>query len=62
MITTVPNDSPVLLGDALVEHVPRAEAERRADLQRHAHAVEEQAGVELQESTGHGLHDADEWH
>ena len=57
-ITTVPNESPVLLGHALVEHVPRAEPERRADLQRHAQAVEEQAGVELEEATGHGRHDA----
>ena len=52
MITIVPNESPVLVGDALVEDVPRIEAEAGADLQRHAHAVEDQAGVELQRGGG----------
>ena len=39
-----------------MEDVPRVEAEPGADLQRQAHAVEDQAGVELQESSGHGQH------
>ena len=47
---------PGVLGDAFVEHIPRSEAERGAHLQRDAHAVEDETGVELQESTGHGQH------
>src|SRR5207253_3170272 len=38
---------------ALVEHVPGVEAEPGADLQRHARPVEDEAGVQLDETAGH---------
>ena len=57
MITTVPKDSPVWLRHALVEHVPRAEAERRVHLQRHAEPVEQETGIQLRESADHWHHE-----
>ena len=51
-ITTVPNESPVSFGDALVEDVPRVEAEVGLDHQRHADAVQDQAGEELDQASG----------
>jgi hypothetical protein len=42
--------------DALVEDVPRVEAEPGADLERHARAVQDQAGVELQEAADGAVH------
>ena len=52
----MPKDSPVSLSHALVEHVPRAKAERRPHLQRHAQAVEQKTGIELHEAAGHWHH------
>src|SRR3989440_12672517 len=50
-------------GHALVEHIPRHVAQPRPDQHGHAHAVADQAGVELDESPGepvanlrHGCH------
>ena len=51
-ITTVPNEQPGVVGDALVEDVPRIEPEAGADLQGDAGAVEDEAGVELGEPAG----------
>ena len=51
--------------DALVEDVPRIETEAGADLQRHARAVEDEAGVELDEAAGravHGPHGRGNWY
>ena len=48
---------------ALVEHVPRVQAEPGADHQPHRHAVEDEADEELDEAAGHGAgdHAVDEW-
>ena len=45
-----------MVGDALVEDVPRIEPEAGADLQREADAVEDEAGVELDEPAGGAVH------
>ena len=42
--------------DALVEDVPRIEPEAGADLQSHAGAVEDEAGVELDEAADRAMH------
>ncbi len=38
-------------GDALVQHVPRIEAEPGADHQRHADPEQDQAGVEIDQAS-----------
>jgi hypothetical protein len=44
------------LREALMEDVPRVEPEPGADLQRHARAVEHEAGVELGEAADGAIH------
>ena len=45
-----------MVRDALVEDVPRIESEAGSDLQGQAGAVEDEAGVELDEAADRAMH------